>query len=67
MTAAGASVPGPLAGLRVIDLTGLLPARTLVLYWHRERRYRRALEPFFEAVREAGARLAAEFEPVGRR
>jgi hypothetical protein len=37
----------------------VLPARTLVLYWHEDRLEQTALDALRDAVREASDRLAA--------
>lgn len=47
-----------------IEMEGVLPARTLVLYWHRQRSHGAALDSFRAAVAEAAGELSAPVPPA---
>jgi DNA-binding transcriptional LysR family regulator len=52
------AVDDEVAATKAIDLTGILPSRTLVLYWHANRLHGAALATFVEATRQICRQLA---------
>ncbi len=58
------AVDPDLPDTRVVELDGLFPARTLVLYWHRERVYGPALETFVAAARTASRILTEASDAI---